>query len=107
MSDPFIELKANMSPLVIVREFGRDIPLECERCGRVWPLRLYSDEVLDDDACNRLLDEWLIEHGWTIVHGLELCPDCGPRGNKLKPAAGVKPDRPSSSARFSPGKGGP
>lgn len=106
MSEPFIELKANVSPLVIVREFGRDIPLECDGCGRVWPLRLYSDEILDQARCDELLDEYLLEHGWALAGGRELCPQCGPAGDMVDPA-GVKPARADRLGSSPLGKGGP
>lgn len=103
---PFIELKRNVSPLVIVREFGRDIPVECDGCGRGWPLRLYSDEILEQAQCDELLDAYLLEHGWTLEGGAELCPACGPDGDTVD-SAGVKPERPIASVESSPGKGGP
>lgn len=87
MSKPFIEAKANVSPLVIVREFGIDCPVTCALCGHDPRLRLYSDEALETAECEELLEVYLREHGWR-VEGSEqvprdICPACAPADDRV------------------------
>jgi hypothetical protein len=75
MSEPIIRPADTFSPLIIEREFGRTVPVTCEGCGQFLWLKLVADEVLTDERCDELLDDYLTEHGWTTEFG-DLCPNC-------------------------------
>lgn len=63
--------------IVLLGEWGRDVPIECRICGTVLQLRLCADEVLSTKECNKHMDEYLRNRGWTpaFLPG-DTCPDC-------------------------------
>lgn len=61
----------------------RDVHFHCDACDGEGTLFLVTNHLMDNDACNRLLDEELTRRGW--IHSdhpygdparRDVCPDC-------------------------------
>ena len=75
MSAPIIRLADTFSPLGIEAEFGRTCPVECEQWGASTVFKLVSDEIVADERCDELLNDYLQRHGWRTDGG-DVCPTC-------------------------------
>jgi hypothetical protein len=71
--------------LHIVGEYSRPLTVTCACCPCELPLRLCTDTVLDDAACDAAMDAYLAGLGWKVsgdgdANG-DYCPECFAEGH--------------------------